>query len=410
MMMKKLISLFCVLALVIGIAAVGAVSTSAAVDSAKTMIDVKKGQTVTYRLKLSDVESKVIGSDFSIYYDPAVLTVDSVLDFNDHDQDEWAGNWIANPNLSGEVLCNFSIISGVKFNEQRSFITVNFTANADATTDITYFVRFLYDYKIFIEDLQKSKPQITNFKFTCDVAVDGETILEDAQPELNVDEPQEHGAFINTVTGDSSDADPETPGAVVDKDKAVAARDAYDSVDYNADEEKTILYGDSDGSGDADNGNSGGNQSGGSNQNGGSGNASSSVQNNNKNADSDVTAAPPATTAEGYYITATDSDGNVTATSDEAPVVKTTGTDNKGGSSPVIWIVIALVVLAGGGAGVYFYMKKKKQPSDTPVSEASAEKEPAADEKDSVPEEKEPAAEEKDPAPEEMDSAAEVKE
>ena len=51
-MMKKLISLLCVLTMVIGIIAVSAVSTSAAVDSAKTQIEVKNGQDVTYRLKL----------------------------------------------------------------------------------------------------------------------------------------------------------------------------------------------------------------------------------------------------------------------------------------------------------------------------------------------------------------------
>lgn len=388
--MKKLISLLCVLAMVIGVISVCAVSASAEVDSAKTIVDVKKGQSVTYRLKLGEVESKVIGTDFSVYYDPAVLQVESVLDFNDNDQENWDGNWLANPNLDGEVLCNFSIIRGVKFDEPRSFITVNFKAKADGKTDISYFVRFLYDYKIFIEDLQKSKPQITQFKFTCDVTVDGETVLEDAQPELNVDVQQDHGVFINTVTGDSNDADPEIAGTSVDKEKAVAARDSYNSVAFSPEEENAILYEDGSGSGSNDGGSGNNGGSGGSAQNsGGSGGGQGGAQNSgSNNASPAATAAPPATTSEGYYITATDSEGNVTATSDEAPAVATptsAGT-NKGGSSPVIWIVIILVVLAGGGAAAYFYMKKKKT-SDASASDNTDASTDAA--KDSASEDKE---------------------
>ena len=175
-MMKKLISLLCVLTMVIGIIAVSAVSTSAAVDSAKTQIEVKNGQDVTYRLKLSEVESKVVGTDFSVYYDSSVLEPVSVLDFNDNDEENWNGNWLANYKKDGEVLCNFSVVRGVDFKEPRSVITINFKAKANATTDITYFVRYLYDYRPFTEEAMKNKsqPQITEFKYTCDVTVDGD--------------------------------------------------------------------------------------------------------------------------------------------------------------------------------------------------------------------------------------------
>ena len=101
MMMKKLISLLCVLTMVIGIIAVSAVSTSAAVDSAKTQIEVKNGQDVTYRLKLSEVESKVVGTDFSVYYDSSVLEPVSVLDFNDNDEENWYGVKVCRPNSEG---------------------------------------------------------------------------------------------------------------------------------------------------------------------------------------------------------------------------------------------------------------------------------------------------------------------
>ena len=368
MMMKKLISLLCVLTMVIGIIAVSAVSTSAAVDSAKTQIEVKNGQDVTYRLKLSEVESKVVGTDFSVYYDSSVLEPVSVLDFNDNDEENWNGNWLANYKKDGEVLCNFSVVRGVAFKEPRSVITINFKAKANATTDITYFVRYLYDYRPFTEEAMKNKsqPQITEFKYTCDVTVDGDPIIEDAQPELNVDVPQDKGSFINSVTGDSKDTDVDLPGVSGNKDRAATAYEAAKSMGYNAEEEEFILYdGKAPEDDAADNGSA---QSANANQSGGSdsGNGSAAA---NQAATTAATSAPAATTAEGYYVKATDAQGNVTATSDEAPVVTTGANNNKGGSSPVIWIIIALVVLAGGGAGVYFYMKKKKA---APSAEASA--------------------------------------
>ena len=367
-MMKKLIFLLCVLTMVIGIIAVSAVSTSAAVDSAKTQIEVKNGQDVTYRLKLSEVESKVVGSDFSVYYDSSVLEPVSVLDFNDNDEENWNGNWLANYKKDGEVLCNFSVVRGVDFKEPRSVITINFKAKANATTDISYFVRYLYDYRPFTEEAMKTKsqPQITEFKYTCDVTVDGEPIIEDAQPELNVDVQQDKGSFINSITGDSKDTDVDLPGVSGNKDRAATAYEAAKSMGYNAEEEEFILYdGKAPEDDAADNGSA---QSANANQSGGSGSGNGSAA-ANQAATTAVTSAPAATTAEGYYVKATDAQGNVTATSDEAPVVTTGANNNKGGSSPVIWIIIALVVLAGGGAGVYFYMKKKKA---APSAEASA--------------------------------------
>ena len=212
----------------------------------------------------------------------------------------------------------------------------------------------------------KSQPQITEFKYTCDVTVDGDPIIEDAQPELNVDVPQDKGSFINSVTGDSKDTDVDLPGVSGNKDRAATAYEAAKSMGYNAEEEEFILYdGKAPEDDAADNGSA---QSANANQSGGSdsGNGSAAA---NQTATTAATSAPAATTAEGYYVKATDAQGNVTATSDEAPVVTTGANNNKGGSSPVIWIIIALVVLAGGGAGVYFYMKKKKA---APSAEASA--------------------------------------
>ena len=364
-MMKKLISLLCVLSIVIAVIAVSAVAANGAVDAAKTKVDVKKGQDVSYVLKLSGVELPIVGCDFSVYFDSDLLKVDSVADFNDQtDDNEWVP--MINPDLNGEVRGNWSILNGVKFKDQRNFITVNFKALADGETDISYFIRYMYDNNIFNSD---DKPQITEYLFTCDVSVDGEPVIEEAQPELNLEEPQTNGLFVNSVTGDSKDADPELPGAVVTKNagNSGSGQSAGSAVDNEVAPD----------------------HNGGGNSNVGGGNADKTAADNKEAAA--ASSAPLATTSEGYFITATDADGNVTATADEAlfdAPVTTTG--NKGGASPVIWIVIAVVVLAACGAGAYFYMKKKKAaapssdspvdaaPSDiAPTEEAPAEEAPA---------------------------------
>ena len=161
-------------------------------------------------------------------------------------------------------------------------------------------------------------------------------------------------------------ADVDLPGVSGNKDSAATAYEAVKSMGYNAEEEEIILYdGKAPEDDAADNGSA---QSANANQSGGSGSGNGSAA-ANQAATTAATSAPAATTAEGYYVKATDAQGNVTATSDEVPVVTTGANNNKGGSSPVIWIIIALVVLAGGGAGVYFYMKKKKA---APAADASA--------------------------------------
>ena len=79
-MMKKLISVLCVLAMVIGVAAVSAVSANGAVDAAKTMVEVKNGQDVTYRLKLGGVECALLAVDVQrLLHDLLVVTAHGSL-------------------------------------------------------------------------------------------------------------------------------------------------------------------------------------------------------------------------------------------------------------------------------------------------------------------------------------------
>lgn len=358
--MKKCISLLCVLALVIGAVAFTAVSASAEdFEKGSTAVDVKTGDEVTYALYLDKVEQPIIGSDFSVYYDPSVFELESVADYNNSTKEsEWEA--VINTKLDGQVKGVWSILKGVDFSSKRNFITLNLKAVAEAdNTHITYRVRYLYDNDVFNSE---DYPQISTYEFTCDVKVNGEEVLKDAAPELNVDEPDENGKFVNSLDGKGEHADEDLPG-VVDKAKEKKSGNSGNSAD---------------GAQVLDGGNSGG----------GTGGSSSK-----KDGDSEAAAAPLATTAEGYYITATDADGKVAATSDQAPVTATGSGQSKGGS-PILWIIIALVVIAGGGAAVYFFMKKPKtsnstapeaastpvvKEEETPAAEAESAEEPAAE-------------------------------
>ena len=329
--MKRFVCILCMLMMVIGMLAVTAAS-AATVDAAQTVVEVKEGDEVAYTLKLSGVPDVVIGTDYTIYYDSSMLKVVSAADFtNSTDEKEWQA--MMNYNLDGRVRGSFSILSGVDFTEERNYVTINFKAIASGSTHISYFISYLYDNNIFNSD---DKEQITQYKFTCDVKVNGETVIENAQPELNTVETQASGNFVNSLTGDSKDADPDIPGTVAKRTDSNTSSAA--------------------GNNTAANNSSGGNTT----QNGNADSAGSKA--GEQTADSAA-----ATTAEGYYITATDAEGNVLATSDQAPLISTNddGADNgNGGSSPVLWIIIALIVLAGGGAGAYYFMKNKK-PEDT---------------------------------------------
>lgn len=350
--MKKFISVLCLLSMMIGVIAVFAVSTSAA-DSAKTAVDVKSGDEVTYTLTLGGVPEPVIGCDFSFYYDSSLFDVVSIADFNDQtDEDEWLA--VINPDLDGEVRGNWSILKGVDFSADRHFLTMNLKAKQDGTGHLSYFIRYMYDNNIFNSE---DKPQITEYKFTCDVKVNGEAVIEKAQPELNVEEPQNNGLFVNSVTGDSNDADADIPGTVVKKTADNAAVGANNNSAQGADNNNAAANNNANAANDA--------------------NANNNAANNG--AAADATAAPAATTAEGYFVTATDAEGKVTATADEAPITIAPADDtnggSQGGSSPVLWIIIALVVLAGGGAAVYFFMKKKPAKVDEPGTAEPEKKE-----------------------------------
>ena len=139
--MKKMISAVCVLALILGMFAVSVVSTSA-VESAETVVNVKKGDEVVYTLTLGGVEKPIVGCDFSFYYNKeySVFEVVSVADFTGKTS---SNDWLAtvNPDLEGQVRGNWSILKGVDFSSDRSFLTVTLKALEDGSYHLSYFIR-----------------------------------------------------------------------------------------------------------------------------------------------------------------------------------------------------------------------------------------------------------------------------
>lgn len=296
--MKKVLSILIIATLLFTCSVIGA---SAVTDAAKTVVDVNKGDEVVYTLNLSDTPEKVVGCDFSVYFDDSIFKVKSVSDFTGNtDPEEW--NAVINDKLPGEILGNWSILSGVKFDKKRQIVSVTLEAIDSGSSHISYYVRYMYP---------DSMEEFTTYKFTCDLLVNKAPVYEDAEPELNVDTPQEHGDFINSVTGDSKDAD---------VNMSVKAKQ---------------------------NNVSGGN-------NGGDANENASSKTSSSNADNSSSSA---ITAE----TATDENGEIVYLVNGATSNNASPSQTKKGNFPWAVVIISAVIVIGAACvAIYFINKKKK--------------------------------------------------
>jgi len=331
--MKKFISLFCAMLLIIGTVALCAVSASAA-EAAQTIVDVKAGDEVSYSLSLANAPEKVVGCDFSVYYDSSAFELESVADFNNNtNEDEWVAT--INPDRDGEVIGNWSILRGVDFTNKRNIVTLNLKAKTDTSAHVNYYIRYLYGDSAFTS---KDTPQITEYTLTCDVKLNGSTVLKDAEPELNVEKPQSSGLFVNSVTGKSEDANVNVPEGM-GLDSAVGKSGSGSNSGSNS-----------------DNDSAGGNAVSDATKAGSKATVSASANQGNTPG-----------TKKGSVSAATDAQGNavVETTADGATVDQP---KSSSGSSPVLWaIIFIIVVAAAGGAG--FYVIKKRNAPAAPVDE-----------------------------------------
>ncbi len=303
--MKRVLSILMALLVVMSLALVPV----SAAESAQTVISVDKGDEVIYTLKLSTPE-KVVGCDFSVYYDSSKLKVLEVADFTGNfDSDEHQA--IINANIKDEVKGNFSILSGVRFNN-KNLVSVKFEALSKCDTHVSYYVRYLYP---------ESMEMFTEYTFTCDVSVNKKPVIENAAPELNVDEPQNTGQFVNSVTGNGDDANVNT---------------AENPPANN------------------------GNQNGGEVSENDVPASSSSKKSDTKKDDKKDETKAQETTKPDETTTATSVIGGV---DEPTGVVASPSQTDDGGifSSIWLWIMIA-VVLIGGGAGAYYFLVLKKKP------------------------------------------------
>lgn len=290
--MKRIIAILMTLLMLLSFAAI---SVSAA-DAAQTVVTVDKGDEVVYSLNLT-VPEKVVGCDFSIYYDSSQLKVKEVADFTgSYDTDNQQA--LINSNLTNEVRGNWSILSGIRF-DNSSVCSVKFEAVKDTDAHVSYYVRYLYP---------DSLEQFTDYTFTCDVDVNSKSVINDAAPELNVDEPQSDGLFVNSLTGSSDDADVNT-----------AEKSDSDSEKSEKDE----------------------------------------TQGN-----TDVNIAASQSSGKDTSVAATDANGNVISVADDD--TSATPSQTSGGVFTSVWFwVIVAVVIIGAGCAVYFLKFKKK--SDTTI-------------------------------------------
>ncbi len=315
--MKRILSVLCVLALILSFAAVSA----SAVESAQTVVEVVPGDKVSYQLYLSDVDEKVVGCDFSVYYDSSVFEVESVADFtNSTNEDDWRA--VINYDLDGEVIGNWSILRGVDFSSGGNVVTVNFKAKSSASTHLSYYVRYMYP---------ESMVEFTKYKFTCNVTKNGSNVLVNAKPELNPEKTRDPGEFENSVDGDSKNA-----GQGVTKPSGSTSSNSGEPNENTA----------SSASGTTSSGSSTGTSS--------SGGSSSAADTDSS--DSSSALNTPSSKASVETIISTDAEGNEVITVLPASPSQAQG----GGTSPALWIILGVIVVAGGCVAAYFLLKKKK--------------------------------------------------
>ncbi len=190
--MKRILAILMSLLIIASLA----VLPASAANSAQTKVTAKKGDEVIYSLNLT-VPEKVVGCDLSIYYDSTQLKPVATADFTGSFDPE-KRQAIINDDLYNEAICVFSILSGIDFRKERSIMSIKFEAKKDLTdAHISYYCRFLYP---------ENRQQFKDYKFTCDVKVNGKNVIDSKAPELNVKDEQSQGYFVNSVTGDGKDA------------------------------------------------------------------------------------------------------------------------------------------------------------------------------------------------------------
>lgn len=211
----KFSSLFFALVLVIGSSAVVcAADTTAAETTAaagaqaaeggsmltiNNAASVEVGKTVTYTLYLSEATESIVGFELRLFYDSDFLEYQkNTLKFDKFDV------VFFNEDIKGKIPMNYTSLNNQPlFDKKGQFLTANFKVLNGGNANISYFFTELYG---------ENMDYLKSFRFTYDLAVDGETILKDAVPVVNADDDtlqNNQGDFINFSDGVGEENSPQ---------------------------------------------------------------------------------------------------------------------------------------------------------------------------------------------------------
>lgn len=160
------------------------------------------GSTVTYTFSIGDAQQNLCGIHLVVFFDQDCLSLKDV------NTDNLEGGTIVNDNKGndGRIIITNSFINGTEgldCSEMTDIVTVTFEVIKEGTTDITYYMPYLYDI---------DSVNIYDYTFSCDLAVDGQAVLENQTPVLqNVEEIEnfgDAGDFANNEEGTGSGVKP----------------------------------------------------------------------------------------------------------------------------------------------------------------------------------------------------------
>ena len=159
---------------------------------------VKEGDVVTFSLNLSEAKEDIMGFELRFFYDSEYLKyVDESLTSDTFD------SLVYNPHLDGCIPMNWTdIYKLVSFSEKKPIFTCQFTVQKGGATELSYFVTEMYD---------KDMETLTSYKFTYDLSVGDEKIIEDGILAINEGEEtlyKYQGGFINYRDGMGGDNTP----------------------------------------------------------------------------------------------------------------------------------------------------------------------------------------------------------
>lgn len=200
--MKKFSKIFFSAMLVIILVCMSVLTSFAAETLVVNGKEAPVGSTVTYTFSIGDAHQKICGIHLIVFFDQ------ECLELTDVDASALEGGTIINDNKNndGRIIITNSFINGTEgldCAEAKDIVTVTFKVIKDGTTDITYYVPYLYDIDTV---------NIYDYTFTSSLTVDGQVVIATEAPVLEnvqeLDNFRDAGDFENNVEGTGSGVKP----------------------------------------------------------------------------------------------------------------------------------------------------------------------------------------------------------